>query len=191
VIDILLLASRVSVVLAGGQYGAFQILVPIFLPLIAFPSLAHAFDTLPNFSLTPGLARDNLTVQKICRTKWGSDARAVTAKMKQGVKDAYNFDPATCPLLVVRGKRGHYVEIDHLIPRSLGGADDERNLWPQCYERVYKDKSSQDDGAHKKDQLETRLHKDLCQSPSAELLSQYQDGIKYNWISFYHRIYGD
>ena len=158
--------------------------------LLALPSYAQNFGTYPNFSLTPGLTRD-LTVQKICRTKWGSDARAVTARMKQNVKDEYNFDIKTCPLTVMRKKRGHYAEIDHLIPRSLGGADDVKNLWPQCYEPVNKDKSKQADGAHKKDQLETYLHKALCKAPSEETLKQYQDGIRYNWISLYHRIYGD
>jgi 5-methylcytosine-specific restriction endonuclease McrA len=88
-------------------------------------------------------------------------------------------------------KRVHRLEIDHLIPRSIGGADDVRNFWPQCYEPVNKDKSKQLDGAHKKDRLETELHRRLCTSKSTALLQEYQNKIRTNWISFYHEIYGN
>jgi hypothetical protein len=52
-------------------------------------------------------------------------------------------------------------------PRSLGGADDEANLWPECYEVVKSSKSQQADGAHKKDRLETELHKRVCDGGTA------------------------
>jgi Phage integrase, N-terminal SAM-like domain len=139
---------------------------------------------------TPGLTR-NLTVKKICNTTWGSDVRSVTTKMKKDVIAAYHFKVTACPLTLLKGKRVHRVEIDHLIPRSIGGADDVRNLWPQCYEPVKEDKSKQADGAHKKDRLETELHRRVCKAKSAGLLKKYQSKIRTNWISLYHEIYGN
>lgn len=159
------------------------------LVLFATPAFSEEYPTHPYFHLTPGLTRD-LTVTKICKTKWGQDARAVTAAMKQHVIDAYNLDVKSCPLTSLKGKRVRRLEIDHLIPRSIGGADDVQNLWPQCYEQVKPDKSQQENGAHKKDRLETYIHAQLCKNPSAALLDEYQNKIRFNWISFYEEVYG-
>src|SRR5690348_2452234 len=115
----------------------------------ALPASAQSFKTRPNPSLTQGKVREDLTIEEICRTKWGSDARAVTARMKQDVYDAYEFNIKTCPLTTLKGKKIRRAEIDHLVPRSLGGADDVANLWPECYEPVNSNKSKQADGAHK------------------------------------------
>jgi len=109
--------------------------------------------------------------------------------MKEQVMHAYGFEVRTCPYTVYKGRRAHRVEIDHLIPRSLGGADDVRNLWPECYEPVMKDKSRQADGARKKDRLETYLHRKVCHPQSTELLKQYQNAIAANWLSLYRSIY--
>ena len=114
--------------------------------------------------------------------------------MKQDVMDKYAFDAKSCPLTTLSGKDVHRVEIDHLISRELGGADDVDNLWPECYEVVNKDKSKQDDGAHKKDQLENKLHNLVCAAnpaSQAALLSEYQSKIADDWISLYHAIFGD
>lgn len=76
--------------------------------------------TRPDPALTPGVVRD-LTVEQICATTWGHDRRHVTVAMKQRVARAYGLPWA----------QRRFMEFDHLIPRSLGGADDVRNLWPQ------------------------------------------------------------
>jgi len=71
------------------------LIVPL---LLASPSFAaQKWPTRPYHKLTPGVARD-LTVTKICNTKWGSDARSVTAKMKRDVMASYHFTPSACPL---------------------------------------------------------------------------------------------
>ncbi|PIT01989.1 hypothetical protein TSA1_15365 [Bradyrhizobium nitroreducens] len=158
--------------------------------MLASPVLAEEYITHPRWDLTPGVVRD-ISVTQICRTKWGEDARGVTAAMKQNVIDAYRFDVNQCPLTTFRGKRVRRLEIDHLIPRSIGGADEEANLWPQCYEQVRPDKNEQENGAHKKDRLETYIHAELCRNPSDELLAEYQTKIRSDWISFYHEIYAD
>ena len=136
------------------------------------------------------MARD-LTVTQICRTKWGSDERAVTAAMKQQVVDAYSFDQRACPITIRKNKCLHRAEIDHLIPRSLGGADDVANLWPQCYEPVRKPKRLQAWGANRKDRLEKHLHGVVCQAKSEQLLRSYQAKFKHDWIALYREIYGD
>jgi hypothetical protein len=151
----------------------FGLVVPLLIGISSFMTVATSFaqgwPKLPNRDLTRGLTR-SLTVKKICNTTWGSDARSVTNKMKKDVIAAYHFKVAACPLTMLKGKRVHRVEIDHLVPRSIGGADDVRNLWPQCYEPVKKDKSKQADGAHKKDRLETELHRRVCKAKSSNVL---------------------
>src|SRR5690242_14177230 len=117
----------------------------LLLLLLATPASASEFLTHPNQMLTPGVTRD-ISLRTICRTKWGADERGVTKAMKDNVAEKYMFDVATCPFTKIRGKRVRRYEIDHLIPRSIGGADEEANLWPQCYEPPMADKSQQADG---------------------------------------------
>jgi len=159
------------------------------LALTTVSGLAGTFPTLPDRKLTPGKANTSLSVSKICSTKWGKDARAVTDKMKKDVIKAYHFSSSVCPVTTFKGNRIPRVEIDHLISRDIGGADDIKNLWPQCYEPVKKAKSKQANGAHKKDRLEVELNKRICKTRSAALLREYQRKTKINWISLYHEIY--
>lgn len=78
---------------------------------------------LPNPSVTPGMVRP-LSKATICATAWGRDVRHVTLAMKRQAAANYGLSWPT----------PYRVEIDHLIPRELGGADDARNLWPQPWE---------------------------------------------------------
>lgn len=155
-----------------------------FVPLGAF-----AWPTEPDHNLTPGKGRTDITIAEICSTHWGTDARHVTAAMKQQVIAAYNFDTSKCPLTSYKGQKVHRVEIDHLISRELGGADDVKNLWPECYEPVKANKSKQANGAHKKDRLENELGKRVCNPQSASLLKEYQQKIAADWVGLYHEIY--
>lgn len=109
--------------------------------------------TLQDPAKTPGKTRP-LSKKTICSTKWGTDKRFVTAKMKQSVYEDYGLvgprDDAC-----VQDKHGRRCEIDHLIPRSLGGADDVKNLWPQPY-------GTAPWNASRKDRLEVRVSKEYC-----------------------------
>lgn len=67
-------------------------------------------------------------------------------------------------------------EIDHLIPRELGGADTMPNLWPQPYNAKI--------GAHEKDHLENLLHKDVCELHTLSL-AKAQSLIASNWYKTY------
>src|SRR5215470_3269173 len=78
-----------------GRAVAWVVLVAA-VALITFPSFAQTWSTEPDSDLTPGAIR-NISLTKLCRTKWGSDARAVTASMKRAVMDAYQFDVSACP----------------------------------------------------------------------------------------------
>lgn len=118
----------------------------------------------------------DLTTKKVCATKWGKDHRAVTAAMKRQVFENYglsgNHDPS-CKT----DAHGRHFEIDHLISRELAGADDVKNLWPQCYSGTW--------NAVMKDRLENRLHKLVCDGTMQ--LEQAQDAISSNWIEAYKR----
>jgi hypothetical protein len=147
----------------------------------AGPAAAQILPQLPNHLLTPDVARTDLTLKKICTTKWGRDARHVTATMKKQVFTAYgltgNTDPACIP-----DARGRHCEIDHLLSRELVGADEVRNLWPQPY-------GSQPWNAVRKDCVETRLHKEICAKNPAMTLKQAQDAIRSDWTAVYLRFY--
>lgn len=103
--------------------------------------------SLTNPILTPGAVRP-LTKEQICAIHWRFDHRHVTEKMKQQVVAAYGIPWAD---------HGHY-EIDHLVPRNLGGADSVLNLWPMCCIEHGKITGP----AHEKDVLEVRVGKWLC-----------------------------
>lgn len=121
--------------------------------LLANSTVVFAGD-LPNLHKTPGLWRADLTEAEICATKWGKDARHVTAKMKGQVFAAYGYSGNTNAHCLA-DTHGRHCEIDHLISRELGGADSVRNLWPQPY-------GSSPWNAHLKDKLENRLHTEMC-----------------------------
>lgn len=110
---------------------------------------------LPDPALTPGVATD-LTAHQTCHKEggWGRDARHVTATMKREVFERYGLTGNT-DQACLRDKHGRRCEIDHLISRELGGADDVDNLWPQPY-------GGQPWNAVRKDKVENRLHKEVC-----------------------------
>jgi hypothetical protein len=112
--------------------------------------------------LTPGVVRP-LTRAQVCGTAWGKDRRHVTLAMRQHVFAAYGIPYA---------QHAQY-EVDHLIPRELGGADDEANLWPQPWDGPH--------GAHAKDRLENALHRAVCAGTIT--LPAAQAAIRTDWIA--------
>lgn len=141
--------------------------------ILWFVSVAAFAGPLPDPVLTPGVTR-NLTLEQVCTTKWGRDRRAVTANMKAQVYAMYHMKQHSgeCAL----SPRG--CEIDHLIPRELGGADDVRNLWPQPYGGPC--------NAVNKDRLENWLHKMVCAGKMS--LEDAQRAIATDWVAA-HRTY--
>lgn len=135
---------------------------------------------LPDPAVTKGAVRLR-SKAKICSIKWGKDERHVTQKMKDNAYAAYGTAPGqgVCAFETHTGKTGKPVregcEIDHLISRELGGDDKPENLWPQPY--------TQHPGAHEKDWLENRLHKEVCAGTIT--LANAQKQIKTDWYSAY------
>lgn len=132
---------------------------------------------LPNPEVTPGLVRTisspgssnrgpgrPLTAAQVCAVKWGLDRRHVTAAMKRRVCAAYGIPAVDC--------NGRKYEIDHLIPRELGGADDVRNLFPQPLAQ-----------ARLKDRLENWLHRQVCSANVS--LPDAQKVIAADWFTTY------
>lgn len=148
--------------------------------MLAAASVPHGRDlTLPDLALTPGVASD-LTVDEICARAWGRDARHVTAAMKRAVFARYgltgNDDPACIP-----DAHGRRCEVDHLISRELGGADDIDNLWPQPY-------GGAPWNAVRKDRIENRLHREVCERRITLALAQYE--ISHDYRIPYIRYFG-
>lgn len=110
-------------------------------------------EALPDAWCTPGAVGDKVTQDvigsTICRTGWTDTVRppaSVTEPVKTAAMLAYGI-PLT--------RRGT-VELDHLVPLSLGGADDVANLWPE---------PSDIPGAgftNRKDQVERALLRAVC-----------------------------
>lgn len=131
--------------------------------------------SLPDPHLTPGAIDPTLKVAAICSTKWGKDARHVSASMKRQVFAEYglsgNGDPYCRPI---------GCEIDHLISRELGGADEKTNLWPQSHSGQW--------NAHMKDRVENRLHREICAGNVS--LKAAQRGIAKDWTVLYRHYFG-
>lgn len=134
--------------------------------------------TRPDPVLTPGVTR-NISLAEVCATKWDRDARAVTSQMKREVFRSYglrgNYPVAWCH----RDGHGRVFEIDHLVSRELGGADDVKNLWPECY--------SGEASATVKDKVENRLHKEVCAKHIT--LEEAQHDIRTDWRDVYRRYF--
>lgn len=116
---------------------------------------------LPDPRVTPGQVRD-LTKAQICATRWGEDPRRVSDAMK---REAYRRYGAV-------KRAGVCCQVDHLIPRSLGGADHLDNLWPVPWAQV-----------RLKDRLALWLHREVCAGRLA--LGRAQHAMARNWVQAY------
>jgi hypothetical protein len=134
---------------------------------------------LPDTTVTKGVVALSDT-QTVCTTVWGKDERHVTPAMKKQVYAKYGTAPGVGVCVINPGKHCQPVkegcEVDHLVSRELGGADDVDNLWPQPY--------TQHPGAHEKDWLENQLHKLVCTAKMITL-AKAQDEIKTDWYASY------
>lgn len=152
----------------------------IALTFIVFSAFAHA-DLLPDPKVTPGIARTDMTVEEICAKKWGEDVRHVTAKMKRQIFANYGYTGNDDPRCIPDDSNRH-CELDHLIGRQFGGADDISNMWPQSYGGEW--------SAVDKDRLENKLRKMVCDTNELTL-EEAQDEIKTDWIASYKKHFGD
>lgn len=147
----------------------------IVLAVVLLLSWSASAGDVPDPDLTPGVAKTR-SLAVLCHTKWGRDRRFVTAAMKRQVFKSYGLSgnhDRSC-----RSKR--HFEIDHLISRELGGADDVKNLWPQCYGGTW--------NAVMKDRLENRLHKEVCEGRLTP--AKAQEMIVDDWRAAWRKYFG-
>lgn len=144
--------------------------------LLALVNL-DAFAQLPDPARTPGVADPRVTPANvhatICVPGYPATVRppsSYTSKLKReqitlwGLKDV---DPDD-------------YEEDHLISIELGGAPrDPRNLWPQPWDGC---------GAHRKDVLENKLHRLVCDGTLG--LREAQRAIAVDWVAAYRTYVG-
>jgi hypothetical protein len=171
----------------NSRFGLFLALacdlIMVWVLLSTRPAWADALSPMPDPALTPGVVRQ-LTLAEVCTTKWGKDERAVTDAMKAQVYQAYKID-----IHRVAGKwlfpkfadGSSAYEVDHLISREIGGADDVKNLWPQPYTGPW--------NAHLKDKVENRLHVEVCAGHLS--LEDAQTQIKTDWRVPYRIYFGE
>lgn len=106
---------------------------------------------LPDTGCTPGDADPRVTQDRIastiCRRGYAASvrpAKEVTNRIK--IRVVHRYGLVGTPFAAI--------ELDHLVPLSLGGASTERNLWPEL--------RAGRRGAAAKDVVEVRLHDEVC-----------------------------
>lgn len=137
-----------------------------------------ADGSLPDQNLTPGNARTvDPTDPVVCaqkgqqRSSTKTVRKDLTASAKMGVYRSYGMVSKQDKWCNTSEK----CELDHLIPLSLGGSNDPKNLFPQKYEGYW--------NAHDKDRLETEFHKRVCHG-RMDLIDAQTDMAR-DWIQAY------
>jgi len=111
-----------------------------------------------------------MSVEQICAAPERSTLPPVSKAVAREVFARYS----------IRDPRPRSYEVDYLIPPSLGGSQDPRNLWPQPYTRgVW--------SAHVKDALEERLHSLVCDG-TVDLAVAQRD-LAADWIAAYKKYF--
>jgi len=124
----------------------------------------------PDRTLTPGSALAAVTTAQLCTAGYSATVRNVPEEERRSVFTAYGlaYPPAA----------GAY-ELDHLVALELGGDNSTRNLWPQPTGPL---------GAAAKDQLENKLHDQVCSGAMA--LPNAQQAMATNWYSAWQQYVG-
>jgi hypothetical protein len=126
----------------------------------------------PDDQLTPG-AIATLDVEKVCQAGYSHTVRKTSAALKSRVFNVYGLVD----------QPGPDFEIDHRIPLSLGGADVQKNLWPESY-------GTQPWNAYVKDRLEKYVWRRVCIQKTMTLL-EGQRLFQTDWIKTYQDYLGN
>jgi hypothetical protein len=147
----------------------YAIVVALALLLAVAPAALAEDPIRPDPKLTPGavISKD---ASAICFVGYSKTVRHTSGQLKAFIYREYGLDRAN----------GHY-EIDHLIPLSIGGADEAANLWPQSYD-------THPWNASVKDILEDYLHREVCAGRIP--LERAQQEIAVDWIAAYRKHLG-
>ena len=123
----------------------------------------------PNRTMTPGDVM-SINITEICVSGYSDSIRDVSQATKDAVYREYLLSPEQ--------PEGAF-EIDHLIPLSIGGSNDIKNLWPQPVDPR--------PGYKEKDRLETYYHKQVCDGKMD--LEEAQAIMANNWFQGYVDVY--
>jgi hypothetical protein len=137
--------------------------------LLFCATTAQSYPYLPSPELTPGLVASTDTVL-VCAKDYPAKARNVSRSIKNKVYRAHKVDKERC-------NKG--CKIDHLIPLSIGGSNDPRNLWPHEY--------GADWNVFSKTRLEVRLRKEVCSGRME--ITQAQECIRKDWTQCFQQFY--
>jgi hypothetical protein len=137
--------------------------------LVASPAWADS-GILPDPKLTTGLVRST-TVSEICSTATG-ELRHWSRDRGDQIMAEYGLPSGPHPQF----------EVDHLVPLCLGGADAERNLWPEPRRWIEPTWNTE-----RKDELEARLCELVCSR--ALDLREAQRMIAEDWTAVYRRFF--
>lgn len=127
---------------------------------------------LPDPACTPGAVFENITLEQICMPGYTKTARNVSAKLRKIIYAEYGISYPE--------PHGSY-EVDHLIPLTIGGSNDEANLWPEAADPV--------PGFKEKDVVEIYLHDEVCAGRVALGVAQVR--IASDWLSLYNHLTAD
>jgi hypothetical protein len=136
---------------------------------LAFSLVAQAAD-LPDPTITPGAVM-TLDADKVCVPGYAGSVRHVTQGTKRAAYKRYGLPYND------RSRCAEGAEVDHLVSLQLGGSNDISNLWPQNYCGKW--------NAHKKDRLEGKLHRLVCDGKMS--LAEAQRLIAKDWIKAYRK----
>jgi hypothetical protein len=131
------------------------------LALTACATAAAGAWTLPNAATTPG-AIGSSDPAVVCQYGYASSHRNVPYAVRDRVYNEYG---------IARGLRKGRYRIDHLVPLEIGGANDERNLWPQPLAE-----------SKRKDEVENELRVAVCVRHTITLATA-QAAIARNWTA--------
>jgi hypothetical protein len=126
----------------------------------------------PNNRLTPGVASHD-DQPTVCQKGYSKTRRHTSGSLKAAVYREYGLTSRRC---------GH-CEVDHRIPLELGGADVQKNLWPESYD-------TEPWNARAKDRLENYIRRQVC-SAHAMTLEQGQNTFRGDWIEAYKKFFGN
>jgi len=123
---------------------------------------------LPDPDLTPGAVVD-VSLEEMCEPGYAARVRHVDSAARKQAFRMYGLSNVD---------RRDY-ELDHLIPLSLAGSNDIKNIWPES-------RITEPWNAEVKDTLEDVLHREVC--AGRVRLGNAQWAIRSHWIQAY-RIY--
>jgi hypothetical protein len=123
----------------------------------------------PDATKTPGTVYENITEKDVCDSGYSKRVRNVPVLQKKSIYKSYGIkypQPAGA------------FEVDHFIPLSIGGSNDDKNLWPQPAAPV--------PGFHEKDKVEFYLYNEICAGRIP--IKTAQESIRSDWYKVYQNI---